>query len=166
MKGHIFFKREIIEKKGNVLNYYTSLILHITSLFDPHMTPGGKMKIPNPYCTSARDAQSYPSVSIVYSCKCTCSSRDNLYRKRRFTTLIWSLGIKWKFRNHIAHLQNISNHIPEYLLSILWNKDWVPVSRTSPKTSFLGLYLTHWAKMRILKPFSPYARHVQSDPKI
>ena len=77
-----------------------------------------------------------------------------------------TLRDKWKFRNHIAHLQNISNHIPEYFLSILWNKDWVPVSRTSPKTSFLGLYLTHCAKMRILKSFSPYARHVQSDPKI
>ena len=56
------------------------------------MTPGGKMKIPNPYCTSAKDAQSYSSVSIVYSCKCTCSSRDKLYRKRRFTTLIWPFG--------------------------------------------------------------------------
>ena len=26
--------------------------------------------------TSARHAQSYPSVSIVYSCKCTCSLSD------------------------------------------------------------------------------------------
>ena len=28
--------------------------------------------------------------------------------KRRFSTLIWSLRAKWKFRNLIAHLQHIS----------------------------------------------------------
>ena len=42
----------------------TSLIWQNTSLFNPHMTQGGKMKIPNPYCTSA--THSYPRVSIVY----------------------------------------------------------------------------------------------------
>ena len=35
-------------------------------IFPPHMTQGSKMKIPNPYCTSTRHAQSYPRVSIVY----------------------------------------------------------------------------------------------------
>ena len=37
------------------------------SFIDPHMTPGDKMKIPNPYCKSARHVQSYPRVSFVYS---------------------------------------------------------------------------------------------------
>ena len=64
-----------------------------TSLFDPHMTQGGKIKIPNPYCTSARLAQSYPRVLIINSWTCRCSSSDNLYRKkeRRFSTLILAL---------------------------------------------------------------------------
>ena len=59
------------------------LIWQKTSLFDPHMTPGGKMKIPNPYCTSARHAYSYPRVPIVYSWKCRCirSSNDKLCQK-------------------------------------------------------------------------------------
>ena len=39
------------------------------SMFDPHMTQGGKMKIPNPYCTtstvSANHVPSYPRISIV-----------------------------------------------------------------------------------------------------
>ena len=35
-------------------------------------------------------------------------------KKSRFSTLIWPLGIKWKFRNLIAHLQDIPNHILEY----------------------------------------------------
>ena len=38
-------------------------------IFDPHMIPRGKMKIPKPYCTSTRHSQSYPSVSFVYSMK-------------------------------------------------------------------------------------------------
>ena len=37
----------------------TSLIWQKTSLFDLDMTPGGKMNIPNPYCTSARHAHTY-----------------------------------------------------------------------------------------------------------
>ena len=28
------------------------------------MTPGGKMYIPNPYCTSASHTQSYPNISL------------------------------------------------------------------------------------------------------
>ena len=46
--------------------------LRLTSLFDPldpHMTQWGKMKIPNPYCTtstvSASHVPSYPRISIV-----------------------------------------------------------------------------------------------------
>ena len=36
-----------------------SLIRKKMSLFDPHITPWGKMKSANPYCTSAWHAQSY-----------------------------------------------------------------------------------------------------------
>ena len=60
----------------------TSLIWQKTSLFSPRMTPAGKMKIPNPYCTSKRHAQSYPRVSIVYFWKFRCSSSDKVYRKQ------------------------------------------------------------------------------------
>ena len=42
-------------------------------------------------------------------------------KKCRFSILIWPLGIKWKFRNLIAHLQDMPNHILEYHLSTLWN---------------------------------------------
>ena len=41
--------------------------------------------------------------------------------KHRFSTLIWPLGLKWKFWNLIAHLQDIHNYILEYHLSTLWN---------------------------------------------
>ena len=56
----------------------TSLTWQIPSLFDPHMTLWGKMKIPNHYCISARHAKSYSWVSIVYSWKSRCSSSGKL----------------------------------------------------------------------------------------
>ena len=87
-------------------------------------------------------------------------------KKRRFSTLVWPLGIKWKFRNIIAHLQDIPNHIPEYHLSILWNVDIVPVITTSPKTSFLALNWPLGQKWKILKPYCASARHAQSDPRL
>ena len=37
--------------------------------FDPHLTPRDKMKIPKPYCASARPVQSSPRISFVYSLK-------------------------------------------------------------------------------------------------
>ena len=94
----------------------TSLIRQKTSFFHPHMTPGGKMKIPNPYFTSLRHAQSYLRVSIISFWKCRCSSSDKLYIKKKssFSILIWPLGIKWKFRNLIAHLQDMANHLLKY----------------------------------------------------
>ena len=97
----------------------TNLIRQKTSFFHPHMTPGGKIKIPNPYCTSTRHDQSYPRVSIVCFWKCRCSSSDKLYRKKEksFFDPLWPLGIKWKFQNLIAHLQDFT----EYYLPILWN---------------------------------------------
>ena len=36
-----------------------------TTLIDPNMTPGGKVKISNLYCIFSRHAQLYPRVSIV-----------------------------------------------------------------------------------------------------
>ena len=76
-------------------------LLHVSqymSLFDPHMTPWGKTKIPNPYCISARHAISYSLVSILYSWKIRCSSSGKLYRKKkhRFSTPIWPLVKKMK----------------------------------------------------------------------
>ena len=80
------------------------------------MTPGGKMKIPNPYCKSARHTHSYPRVSIVYSWKCRCTSTDKLYRKieTSFFDPDLTSGQKWKFRNLIAHLLDMVNHLLEY----------------------------------------------------
>ena len=42
-----------------------SLLWQKTSFFDIHMTPGGHMKTPIPYCTFASPAQSYPRESII-----------------------------------------------------------------------------------------------------
>ena len=64
-------------------------------------------------------------------------------KKRRFSTLILPLGIK--FRNLIAYLQYIPNNILEYHLSILSNVDRVPVTTTSSKKSFLPL-IDPWGK--------------------
>ena len=52
---------------------------HCSTLVWPQ---GGKMKNPVPYCTSAKYAQSYLTVSIVYSWKCRCNSSNKLYRKK------------------------------------------------------------------------------------
>ena len=120
----------------------TSLIWQKTSFFNPHMTPVDKMKIPYPYCKFARHAQSYIRVSIVYSWKWVWNQVTNFTEKKEtsFSTLIWYIKIKWKFRNLIAHLQDKPNHIQEYHLSILWNVDRVPMTRTSPEMSFFGPY--------------------------
>ena len=48
-----------------------------TSFFDPDLTPRDKMKIPKPFCTSARHTKSYPKLSFVYSMKCRQSSSEN-----------------------------------------------------------------------------------------
>ena len=73
-----------------------------------------------------------------------------------------TLEIKYNFRNLIAHLQNISNHIPEYYLSILWNEDRGLVTTTSPKTSF-PLNWPPGSNMKILKPYCAYATDRQTD---
>ena len=129
------------------------------------MTPWGKTKIPNPYCISARHAISYSLVSILYSWKIRCSSSGKLYRKkkRRFSTSIWPLEKKWKFRNPVTRK---TRPFPEYYLSILWNVDRVPVTTTSPLTSFVGHWSTPGAKMKVLKPYCASAKHTQSDPII
>ena len=46
--------------------------------------------------------------------------------KRRFSTLIWPLGIIWKFKNLIAHLKDMPNQILEYNLAMTdfkWQKN-------------------------------------------
>ena len=50
-----------------------------TSFFDPYMTPGMKIKIQKPYCTSTRHILSYPRVSFVYYLKFRWSSSDKPY---------------------------------------------------------------------------------------
>ena len=52
-------------------------------------------------------------------------------KKSRFSTLIWPLGIKWKFRNRIAHLQDMANHLQEYQLFFYLKCWW----RSSDKTT-------------------------------
>ena len=59
-----------------------------TSFFDPHLTPGDKMKIPKPYCTSTRHSQSNQRVSIVYYMKCRQNSSDNNFTKN---VIFWPL---------------------------------------------------------------------------
>ena len=83
----------------------------------------------------------YPRVSIVYSWKCRCSLSDRHYRKREtiLLTLIWPLGIKWKFRNVIAHLQDLPYELLKYHLSTLWNADSVLVTTPSQIIHILAL---------------------------
>ena len=78
--------------------------------------------------------------------------------KRRISTLIWPLRIKWKFRNLIAHLQYIPNHILEYQLSILWIEDRVPVTTTSPKTSFIYPHYLKKVMVYCVTPVCPSVR--------
>ena len=54
-------------------------------------------------------------------------------RKRRISTLIWPLGIKWKFLNFTRH-----THILGYRLFTLWEVDGASVTTISPETSFFG----------------------------
>ena len=88
----------------------------------PSHGPRGQKEITNPYLISARYAQSYP----VYSWKCKCSSSDKLYRKRETSLFNPYLtpGVKLKFRNFIAHLQGIPNHILEYSVLFVNSIKW------------------------------------------
>ena len=53
---HILENQLSTPKKVDVVQV-TNFISQETSLFNPQMTQGGKLKIPNPYFTSARHAQ-------------------------------------------------------------------------------------------------------------
>ena len=104
----------------------------------PSFEPRGKWKFQNQYCTSARHVQSYPGLFTPENVNVVEVSNFTEKKKRWFTTLIRHLGIKWKFGNSIAHLEGIPNHTLEYHLSTMWNKNRVPLTITSPKTSFNG----------------------------
>ena len=94
--------------------------------------------------------------------------KDNFTEKRksRFLTLIWPLGIKWKFRNLIAHLQDIPNDTLEYNLSTLWNVDRVSVTTTLPNRHFLALIWPLGPKWIFQKPYCASTRHARSDPRM
>ena len=47
--------------------------------FDPYMTPGMKIGIQRPYCTSTRHTLSCPRVSFVYYFKFRWNSSDKPY---------------------------------------------------------------------------------------
>ena len=86
--------------------------------------------------------------------------------KHIFSILIWPLGIKWNSEILLHIYKTYPNDILEYHLSTLWNVDRVPVTTTSPKTSFFGPYLTPRAKLKIPKPFCASTGHAQSDFRI
>ena len=104
----------------------------------PSYDPRGKMQIPNPYCTSAKHAQSYPKVSIVFSWTCICSLIDKLYRKKETSffdlhlTPSGKMVIPKPYWTSTRHTQSY----PRVHLSILWNVDRVLVTTTSPKRNF------------------------------
>ena len=67
----------------------------IVSLFDPHMIPWGKMKIPNPYCTSARQTYHILEVQLSTPESVVVVQVTNFTEKwKRFSSLIRRLGIK------------------------------------------------------------------------
>ena len=90
-----------------------------TSIFDPYLTPGMKIKTQKPYCISTRHTQSYHRVSFFYYLKFRWSLSEGL---------IWQKTSLWLFEPHMnpggkkiwilsAHLQDMPNHILEYELS-------------------------------------------------
>ena len=133
----------------------TSLLWQKTSFFDPHMIPGGKMKIPKPYCTSARYAKSYPGVSIVYSWKCWWSSIDNLYRKNEMLffnphlTPRDKMKIPKPFCTSSRHFQSYPR--VSFVYSIKCRQSSSDNNFT--KTSFLALtVIDPWGKIENSKP--------------
>ena len=134
----------------------TSLLWQKTSFFDPHMIPGGKMKIPKPYCTSAWYPKSYPRVSIVYSWKCWWSSSDNHYRKNETSffnphlTPRDKMKIPKPFCTSTRHFQSYPRVSFVYSIKCI---DRVPVTTTSPKRHFLALMVIDpWGKIENSKP--------------
>ena len=111
-----------------------------TSLFDPHMTLGGKMM----FHILTAHLQDKPN--HIRECQLsTIENADKVQvtnftekRKSHFSNLIWPLGMKWKFRSLIAHLQDKPKHIQEYYLSTLWIVDRVPMTTNLQKTSMFG----------------------------
>ena len=90
-----------------------------------------------------------------------------MQKKCRFWDLNWPLGIKWKFRNLIAHLQVIPNHILEYHLCILWNIDKVPVTAASTKNVIFWPLIDPWGKNENSKTLLRICKTIaQSDPRI
>ena len=77
------------------------------------MTPGGKMKIPNlqhmPNHILEYQLSTFINVDVV-------QVKKNFTEKKKshFSTLIWPLRMKWKFRNLIAHPQDMANYLLEY----------------------------------------------------
>ena len=98
------------------------------------LTPGMKMKIPKPCCSSTRHTQSYPRVSFVFSGKCRWSSSDNPYMtKTSFFGHHITQRAKCKFQILTAHLQDIPIHVLQYQLSTLENVDVVQVTNFTEK---------------------------------
>ena len=117
------------------------------------------MKIPNPYCTSARHAQSYPRISSVYSWKCRCTSSDKLFDFRP------SFEHSGKNRNSET-LLNIYKTFPinprvSFVYSLKYR---VPVTTALQKRHFL-FWIDPWGKNENFKTFCASASHVQSDSR-
>ena len=121
-----------------------SLIWQKTSLFDPHMTIGRTMKIPNTCCSSERHVQSLLRASIVYSWKCRCTSSNKQGKRNVVFRPSFDHSRKNENSSTLLHIYKtyqiivVSEHTlyfrdmhPDYILenhlSIFQNLDRVPV---------------------------------------
>ena len=111
-----------------------------TSLFHPHMTPGGNMmfRILTAHLQDKPNHIRECQLSTIENADKVQVTNFTEKRKSHFSNLIWPLGMKWKFRSLIAHLQDIPTHIQEYHLSTLWNVDRVPMTTTLQQTLMFG----------------------------
>ena len=91
------------------------------------------MKIPNPYCTSARHARSYDILEYLLS----APEKVDVNQVTNFTE-----------KRNIYFLQSFYPRVSfDYSL-----KCRVPMTTTSPKAPFVGPSLNPGPKMKILKP--------------
>ena len=134
----------------------------------PSYDPRGKMQIPNPYCTSAKHAQSYPSISIVYTWKCRCSWSDKLDRTKEISFLDPHLTPRDKLKIPKPYCKS-TRHTQSYpRVSFVYSMKCRQSScdNNFTKNIIFGPLFTPVAKMKIWKTFYASARHVRSDSRI
>ena len=132
------------------------------------MTPAGKMKIPNPYCTSTRHAQSYPRVPIVYFWKCRCSSSDKLYRKQEKSFFDPHLTPRGKMKIPKPYCASTGHGQSSLRISLVFFlKCWWSLNdKTTLQNVIFRPLFDPRGQNKILKPYCASTRHTQWDHRV